>query len=44
MGADGGYKCLIPEQGLGPVAWWTGETEDAGDADAEGEGDAMEEG
>ncbi|KIK04316.1 hypothetical protein K443DRAFT_51245, partial [Laccaria amethystina LaAM-08-1] len=26
--------CSIAEQGLGPVAWWTGETEDAGDADA----------
>ncbi|EDR07509.1 uncharacterized protein LACBIDRAFT_250573 [Laccaria bicolor S238N-H82] len=34
--------CSIAEQGLGPVAWWTGETEDTGDVDAEG--DAMEEG
>jgi hypothetical protein len=30
------------EQGLGPVAWWTGETEGVGNAD--GEGDAIDEG
>ena len=42
----GGLKRrIVLDCGTGsPVAWWTGETEDPGDADAEGEGDAMEEG